>query len=448
MIHLYRILFPFLSLLFLPVYLIRMYRRGGYGAMMAGRVGACVRVPRTAGCRRLWIHAVSVGELLAIEPLLDGLKAEGGIEVYLTTTTSTGFALACQKYRDRVVAVDSFPLDFFPFVERAWRRIQPDLAVMTEGELWPEHLHAARRHRVPVVLMNARLSDRSFQRMRRFRFFRMLSYDLLQGVAAASEVDASRICSLGYPASRMEVVGNLKMDFPIPELDQREALRLRLLEHSGLGAGLPEGGLTPVLLGASTWPGEEELLIDCLLYLREKGLPVELILVPRHAERRESIRDMLRRRGDVGYAFRSRPDWRELPSGKEAGGVQVYVADTTGELRQFLQLATVAVVGKSFFPHREGQTPVEAAALGVPVVYGRGMSNFRAITSALEQSGGSACVDAGDLPELLEQLLRSPERREQMALAARAVVQSGQGSTRRLMAFLKRHWQGNTPVGA
>ncbi|MEI6861236.1 MAG: glycosyltransferase N-terminal domain-containing protein, partial [Verrucomicrobiota bacterium] len=161
MIWLYRLLFPPVLLFAAPYYLWRMRRRGGYRRHFTQRLGATPSLPpKTPGVPRIWLQAVSVGEMLALGPLLEGLRAAGG-EIYLTTTTSTGYAEARNRYTPLVLALGYFPADIWPFSRRAWDAVQPDLVVLMESERWPEHLAQARGRGVPVVCVNARLSDRS-----------------------------------------------------------------------------------------------------------------------------------------------------------------------------------------------------------------------------------------------------------------------------------------------
>ncbi|MCU0793849.1 MAG: 3-deoxy-D-manno-octulosonic acid transferase, partial [Opitutaceae bacterium] len=205
MLWLYRLLFLPLTVLAAPYYGWRMRRRGGYGAHFGQRFGATPALPpKRAGGRRVWVQAVSVGELLAIAPLLEAWKNDPAIEVYLTTTTSTGYALAEERYRKTgvVAALGYFPLDFWPCSARAWRAVQADLAILTEGERWPEHLHQAGRRGAPAIAINARLSDRSFRRMRRLGPLARLLTRGLTRVLAASEGDARRFADFGVAEAR------------------------------------------------------------------------------------------------------------------------------------------------------------------------------------------------------------------------------------------------------
>lgn len=423
MLWLYRLLFLPLLLLATPYYLLRMRRRGGYGSQFSHRLGAAAALlPKRPGVRRVWIQAVSVGEMLAIEPVLDALAADPAVEIYLTTTTSTGRRLAEERYASRVAGLGYFPIDWWGFSARAWRRIRPDLVILTEGERWPEHIAQARRRVVPVVCINARMSDRSFRRLRRWA---PLVRPLLGGITRllpGSELDAARFRELGFPPGRITTTGNIKLDVAIPLLTppERAALRAEL----GLGE---EGEL--VMLGSSTWPGEEAALIEALGAARAAGLACRLLLVPRHAERRAELADLLAASGWTRH-FRSR--------GAAAGPVDVAVGDTTGELRRFTQLADVVFVGKSLPPHHEGQTPVEAAALGRPILFGPEMSNFRTIAGELDAAGAARRVaSTAELKAALLRLLTHPAERAAMAAAALEWHRGNRGAVTRTLAIVR-----------
>ena len=320
MLWLYRLLFVPTLLLLGPRYLQRMRRRGGYRENFAHRFGNHPVLPaKRAGVKRVWLQAVSVGEMLAIQPLLHALHRDG-VEVYLTTTTSTGYKLAVDHYTAFTVGIGYFPLDWWRFSARAWRRLAPDLAIITEGERWPEHLRQATVRGVPVLCINARMSDRSFRQMKRFGPAAHLMLDGLTRLLACSEEDAVRFRELGVPAAKIFTTGNVKFDVAIPSLTEAERAQLRL--ELGLGRGL-------VLVGSSTWPGEESALIAALQRARERGLSCTLLLVPRHAERRFEVAQLLQAAG-LKFHLRSH--------GPAPTEVDVAVGDTTGELRKLLQL--------------------------------------------------------------------------------------------------------------
>jgi 3-deoxy-D-manno-octulosonic-acid transferase len=426
MIWIYRVLFPFALLVSSPYYLLRMRRRGGYGGGFGNRFGRLPGLPaRRPGTRRVWLQAVSVGEVLAVEPILRALSADG-TEVVLTTTTSTGLKVALERCGALVQAVAYFPIDWAPFSARAWAAIAPDLAILTEGERWPEHMRQAALRGVPVLCINARISDRSFARLRAFPG---ASRFVLRGISrllAGSAQDAERFRELGVPAERITVTGNIKMDVEIPRLDAAARADLRR------SLGLPAGGL--VLLGSSTWPGEEAALVGALERARERGVACSLLVVPRHAERRAEIARLL---VGMGHSFHFRT------AGPAASEVDVAVGDTTGELRAMTQLADLVFVGKSLAPHTEGQTPVEAATLGRPILLGPGMANFRAIERDLLARGAAVTVASPEeLAERAASLLLDGRARDALAAASQAWRRDNGGGVARTLAVIREELSG------
>lgn len=420
MLWLYRIAFVPVLLVLAPFYVRRMRRRGGYGENFLQRMGAHPRrVRQEAAPKRVWLQAVSVGEMLAIAPLLEGLRADG-VEVYLTTTTSTGYRVARDRYGALTAGVGYFPIDWWPFVARAWRRIAPDLVILTEGERWPEHLRQAARRGVPVISINARLSDRSYARLRRFPAAARLMLDGVTRLLPCSAQDEARFRELGLPAERMVLTGNIKLDVPIAPL--AEPARAQLRRELGLPAG-------PVILGASTWPGEETALLAALQDARAAGRPCSLLLVPRHAERRDEIEAQVQATG-LRYHVRSR--------GAATAQVDVALADTTGELRQLTSLADLVFVGKSLPPHTEGQTPVEAAALAKPILFGPGMANFRLLARDLLARGAARAVaDPPALRHAVAELLGDAAQRDALAAAAAQWRTENTGALARTLAVIR-----------
>ncbi|MCF7710409.1 MAG: 3-deoxy-D-manno-octulosonic acid transferase [Opitutales bacterium] len=418
MLWAYRILFLPLLLLASPYYLWRMVRRGGYGAGFSQRLGFLPALP--AHPKRVWIQAVSVGEIEAIGPLLKELKASGQVDLVLTTTTSTGYRLARERYAEVCSFIGIFPLDFWPCSALAYRRLQPSAIVLTEGELWPEHLGQARARKLPTLLINARLSDRSFARHQRFKG---ASRGLLAGftwIGAGSEEDARRLMSLGAEPANIDVTGNLKFDVAS---DGPLSLGERLVLRQALGFDGLERSL--VLLGSSTWEGEEALLLDAVKTLRSEGIDARLLLAPRHAERREALVRLL---AASGLSFHQ----RSTQGTTAPVGTVVHFADTTGELRQLTRAADLAFTGKSLAPHDGGQTPVECAAAGVPVVYGPHMTNFKAICQGLERVGAARkAAHAADTLTTLLALARDAATRTRMGQAGQEWHASNRGASHR-----------------
>ena len=422
MIWIYRIFFFPVLLISLPYYLVRMIKRGGYRQGFGERAGAGFLPQRDSSAEyRIWLQAVSVGELLAAEPLLRALNRRDGVEIILTTTTSSGYHLAREKLSEWVTAIRYFPLDSWFFSRVAWRKFSPDLVLHMESEAWPEHLHQARIRGVPVILLNARLSDRTFSRLQRVRPLARYFVDHFQAFLAASPEDARRWKALGAPEEKVLLTGNLKCDGRIPRAASSEDLA-RWRQEAGLGED-------PILLGSSTWASEEEILLQKFAQLREKGHSVRLVLAPRHPERRREIRSLL-----------GRTSWRvayrtEEPPG---GEVDIYVVDKIGELARWTEMASVVFIGKSLTRQGGGQSPLEAAALGKAIVMGPRMNNFRDISRSLVLENAARRVeDAESLGTTLEELWRDPAPREALGAAARAWMERNRGATARTMEYLR-----------
>lgn len=423
MILLYRTLFLPALLLALPYYLFRMWRRGGYGKDFQHRLGRFRRLdPPAEGKTRIWLQAVSVGEVLAVGPLIKSLQQDGRIEIVLTTTTSTGYQEARKRYTQLVHSIGIFPLDFWLFSRLAWRRIQPQAIILTESELWPEHLHQAKARGVPAYLVNARMSDTSFKRYKKLPSFIRRLLEKFNAIFAASDHDASRLQELGVAPERIQSVGSIKIDVPLPDRLDDRALG-QLMAELGFGHAGEDSPL--VLLGSSTWPGEESVLIETVSDVRATGIDLRLLLVPRHAERRAEIKGLLEQQA---------LPWHQRSTGANpAGEIIIHLADTTGELSRLSQVADLAFVGKSLPPNEGGQTPIEAAGLGVPVLMGPNMNNFRAVAKSLVASGAGQTVQSPSaLKGKVEALIKDPDKRQAMGRAGREWQQQNRGSSQRI----------------
>jgi 3-deoxy-D-manno-octulosonic-acid transferase len=281
---------------------------------------------------------------------------------------------------------------------------------------------------VPVAVVNARVSDRSMARLRRAPWLARRLWGKIARVTAASQEDGERIAALGFPRDRLDVCGNLKFDAavgPVLDAEARERLRHEL--------GLADG---PVLMGSSTWPGEEEALLAALGAARAAGIGARLLVVPRHAERRGDIADVLERSG-FSWHLRSR--------GPAPEPVDVCLADTTGEMVRLLQAADVVFIGRSLPPNDGGQTPVESAALGKAMIFGPNMTNFRSIARALVETGGAALAqDAGALAQDAVRLLRDPAARAGAGRVAQGWHGRSRGAVERTIEVV-RTMAGLTP---
>ena len=409
----------------MPYYLRRMVRRGGYFKHFVQRFGFVQKVCHKEYKSVIWIQAVSVGEVEAIRPLIEELARKDGIGIYLTTTTSTGFLRANLLYGKLVAGIAYFPINFFIFSKIAWNRIKPSVVVLMESELWPEHIFEANKRKVPILLINGRCSDRSFARYKRVKFVTKWLFEKIDNILASSELDSNRFVELGANKNKVTITGNLKFDCFNEEyvLQQNDILSIK----QSIGADWQNA---KILIGASTWPGEEELLLEFYLNNKEKIENLKLILVPRHAERRDEIEKVLQ---NVKYKFRSKNDATSSPA-------DVYVVDTTGELKNFIQLSNVVFVGKSMLKNVGGQTPIEAAALSKPIVYGPNMQNFSQICKSLESSNAAIRVNTKfELFNSLEQLLSSDSRQTTLASAAKTWHSKNIGASIKTLNILVKY---------
>jgi 3-deoxy-D-manno-octulosonic-acid transferase len=374
-----------------------------------GRVPERVRQPEPGA---VWVHAVSVGEALAVAPLLSELRARfPGRKLLVSTTTRTGQETAGKRLD--CDATFYFPLDFSFACRRLLEAVKPALVVIAETEIWPNFLRQAHRHGARVVFVNGRISDRSFRSYRFWRFFlrRVLApvdYFLMQ-----TEEDARRIRELGAPAERVAVGGNLKFDLPEP------ARPSFLAELEALAQGVP------IVVAGSTLGKEEEQVLDALRLARGiEGKRALLVLAPRHPERFDEVATLLDSRA-LTYIRRSRwdTDGQQRP--------EVVLLDTLGELAGAYAAATVAFVGGSLVP-AGGHNPIEPALWSKPVIFGPSMENFRAIATALLEARGAFQVKSADeLGILLATLVDNPAACQRAGRAARAVIERERGATAR-----------------
>jgi 3-deoxy-D-manno-octulosonic-acid transferase len=366
-IWLYRLLYVPVFFLLFPLHLPKVWRRGGYWDSLTQRFGFYDSVPANDfKRRRLWIQVVSVGEAQAAMPLITSLLSRDDCCVMVTTTTATAYRLLRARLAGQEHAwLGYFPFDFVFSSVRAWRQLCPDLAILFESELWPEHLHQAKKRGVPVWLMNARHSDVSIAW---YRYFPWLLRWLYQGVGrvfAVSDQQLATLRSLGVVLEGSRAVGQLKFDMCMTELSDACFRKV--------------SSATRYLLGVSIWPGEEVILLEACRLLRSQGRDVRLLLIPRHAERADG---MLKNIRSMGFSVSRRSTQTNVME-----DVVVHLADTTGEMHALCQCGHLGLVGKSFAPYVGGQTPLELALCGVPMVYGPEMSNFREICEMLESEG-------------------------------------------------------------
>lgn len=410
--------------LLLPLALLRLLWRSrrspAYRQRWQERLGLFDGAPVPGG---VWIHAVSVGEVQAIEPLVRHLQnRHPGLALTITTTTPTGSERVRLLFGDDPFHV-YFPYDLSWCLKRFLDRVQPRLLVMVETEIWPNLLRQCSRRAIPALLANGRLSARSARRYAWGGTFTRQVFASIKAVAAQAPADAVRFVELGVPRERVEVTGSIKFDMRIPASIQEQVQVVRRL----LGED------RPVWVAASTHEGEEDLVLTAHALLLAKVPSALLVLVPRHPERFDRVATLVQRRG-----FRLVRRSEGLPC---EARTQLFLGDTMGELPLFLGVADVAFIGGSLVKVG-GHNMLEAAAQGVPVVFGPHVYNFTAIAGLLRDEEAAAMVrDEQELGRLLQEWLRDASERSRIGENGRRVVAENRGALKRLVSLVERFLQ-------
>jgi 3-deoxy-D-manno-octulosonic-acid transferase len=400
----------------LPVFLFQAILRGKYRRALRERLGA---VPAWAGAAApLWVHAVSVGEVMAAIPLVRRIEGRWpALPILISTVTDTGRGVGQQRLPGKPFVF--FPLDFGWAVRRALDRIRPRAVLLTETELWPIFIRACGQRGIPVIAVNGRISPRSYPRYRRVRFW---FGRVLQGVrlfCMQTPEDAARIRDLGAPAERVQVVGNLKFDLAGDE-DPAEGARVRAM----LGLA-PD---RPVLVAGSTHKGEEALVLEAYRRARSPVPDLALVLAPRHPERLEEVAGLLR---DAGLS------WIRRSQAPAPEGCAAILVDTMGELGRLYAAGTVVYVGGSLVPIG-GHNVLEPAAHGRPVLFGPHMGNFAEMARLFrEQGAGLEVQDSSSLATAAVRLLCDPAEARRMGEAGRRIVATHRGAAERTVALLE-----------
>ena len=417
---LYSLLISLLSPLFVLRLLVKSVNEPGYRRQWWRRFALGMPSRVRSGDGLIWVHAVSVGELLAVAPLVERMLQEWPDKaVLITNTTPTGSEQTQKLFGDRVEHT-WFPFDT-PLVTGAFlRHWSPQLVVMVETEIWPNVMASAHEQGIPVALVNARLSARSARGYARLGDFTRETLKGFSLIAAQSKSDDRRFRRIGAEPDAMQVVGSIKFDIDL-------AARRGQLEviKSELGSDIQS---RPLWAAASTHPGEEQLVIDAYQALTQRGIATRLLLAPRHPNRTADIIKLLEKAG-LSYQRRSEQVAVNIDT-------DVLIIDTLGELSAFLGLADAAFIGGSLVP-RGGHNPIEAAAWGCAVITGPHVINFATIVRDMERGGAIRVV--ADQKELADRLASvwEGERQDSDAKRAQTFIETRRGATRRQLDLLK-----------
>jgi 3-deoxy-D-manno-octulosonic-acid transferase len=362
----------------------------------------------------VWIHGASVGEVLAAAALIEKLRALN-IRILLTSGTVTSAAIVAKRFPADIIH-QYVPYDSPRYVARFLDHWRPSLALFIESDLWPNLILSSAARRLPMVLINGRMSHRSFPRWRRVNATIAALLGRFDITLAQSQVDAERFAALG--SRNVITTGNLKLDVPAPPADSAKLERLLSVTRG-----------RPIIVAASTHPGEEDMLVDTHRALSGVFPQLLSVVVPRHPDRGAAIARTIGATG-LNVGLRSH---EELP----VAATDIYVADTMGELGLFYRLAPIVFMGGSLVPHG-GQNPIEAVKLGASIVHGPHVFNFSDVYEALDGAGGARRADSREaLIKQLGQLLADPAARETSLAASTRVVEQLGGALERTMAALE-----------
>lgn len=417
----YNIAFLIVFFLMIPRFLARMWKRGGYRKGFLQRVGLYDRAlsARLRSRRRVWIHAVSVGEVFVALRFMEEVRTRRPDTAFvLTTTTSTGHAIAEEKL-DQSDVLLYFPVDFVPVVRSVLKCLNPLAVILVECELWPNLIRIAKARNIPVMLLNGRISERSYRGYTKIRPLvrRILGcFDLL---CAQDEANAAYLVGLGADPERVRVMGSAKYDAAetaCKGLDRAGELLLK--QAFNLNAR--------VLVGGSTWPGEEAVLLGIYKTLRARDDDARLVLAPRHAERADEVLAQIASSG-LSVVRRTALDENRVAP---ALSPDILLVDTTGEIKMFYSVATVIFVGKSLMMHG-GQNIIEPAIFAKPIVVGPHMENFVSVMADFLSNGAVIQVEnAQELEKKIVALWNDARARAAYGRRAKQVVSDKSGAVR------------------
>jgi 3-deoxy-D-manno-octulosonic-acid transferase len=429
MIFIYNIIIILYFIVTVPYYLLQMLRKDKYRAGLLQRFGRYPSSLRETGEPRrcIWLHAVSVGEVLAIVPFVKRLHAAMPAQrLVISTVTLTGQKVAREKLGD-IATVTYFPLDIRFAVRRALAFFNPALIVLVETEIWPNFITMAHGKNIPILIINGRISDKSY---RGYLSGAVFFKPLLRKIALFSvqtSLDAERLEHIGAAPAAIKVVGNMKFDCGLTAVGETER------RQAALRAGIDPDRY--IIVAGSTHKGEDEIIFNAFLAIKSRFPQTTLIIVPRHPERASDIKTIVEAGGE-------RCSLKTEMHENASTGWDVLIVDTIGELVDFYRAATIVFVGKSLFPKGGGQNIIEPASLGKPVLCGPSMENFReAVALLLSNNAAVRVADGAALEAELIDLLGDEARRNELGKRAAQTMLASRGATETNVTYLQEFLQ-------
>lgn len=420
MLIVYDLLLFVYVLCYLPVLILKGKWHGGFGQRF-GFISKAIK-DKVRGRPNIWLHAVSVGEVNAIAGLIEALKeSHPDYQIVLTVSTKTGHKLAVEKLGYSAVVVWS-PLDFGMVVHAFVRLINPKVYVVAETELWPNLFTCLNRNGVPIVLVNGRISDNSYGRYLKIRWFLKKYLGYVTVFCMQSDRDIERIIAVGAPKDRVKNIGNVKFD----DVPMNGSFGV---EHFGFKKD------TKFFIAGSTHPGEEEIVLGAFQKIKDKYPAMRLVIAPRHIERAGEIEKIIESRGLDAFRF------SKMIAGMRYQD-EVVILDTIGHLRAFYDMATLVFVGKSLTV-QGGHNIIEPAYFSKPIIVGPHMQNFRDVAAAFKEESAIVEVhNAHEFESAVCVLLDDPGRMVELGKKARQVIERRRGATQRGVELIGRALKG------
>jgi 3-deoxy-D-manno-octulosonic-acid transferase len=386
-------------------------------------IGFC---PNRFSRRPIWLHAISVGEILSAVPLAQLLKSHfPDYPLVVSASTHTGLEIAKKRLSKICDAIFLFPYDFIWSVKKMIHGIDPAIFILFESDVWPNFLFEMKKCGIPALFVNGRISPRSFKRYKKISFFMAWVLSNFSRLCIQTQKDADRFVTIGAPQERIKVTGNIKFDLPIETVPDIE--RIKLKKSLGIADN------SPIFLAGSTHTGEEKLLTHSLKALKQRFPELVILIVPRHPERAESIKRLL---GEAGLSSTLKTTLKPRPRG-HTNSPGIIIVDTIGELRRLYAIADTVFVGGSLIKHG-GHNPIEPAMFKKPILFGPHMHNFEWIANTLVRSKGAIIVeDANDFLKAATRFLADPKEAKTVGEEAYRVLQKNRGALEKTLKVVE-----------